>query len=304
MHRKFLIISAVLLVLASHSSAGQQIALTIDDAPARPSKLYSAMKRSQLLIQQLKEAKVNQVVFFVNGGLADSKSGLRRLQLYADAGHLLANHSYHHWDLRKKEAALYAQDILKAESLIQHLPNFKKWYRFPFLQEGETREKRDHLRVFLKNHGYLNGYVTIDNWDFYINRLLQEGLNQGWRFDKDNLKKVYLEHMWNAVEFYDGIAKTFFASPVKHTLLLHDNDVTAMLIKDLVVLLREKGWTIISPEEAYADRLATTEPDVLLNNQGRVMAIAKSKGYRGPFRSGENARTIKNMFTQYNVWLN
>jgi hypothetical protein len=34
------------------------------------------------------------------------------------------------------------------------------------------------------------------------------------------------------------------------------------------------------------------------------MAIAKSKGYRGPFRSGENNQTIEEMFVKYHVWKN
>lgn len=304
MNVKLLTSSVVFLVLLTHSVCAQQIAMTIDDAPSPGSKLYQAMERSQLLIQQLKEAKVSQVAFFVRAKYADSQSSFQRLQMYAEAGHVIANHSYHHWDLRKVDATTYAQDILKAERVIGNIPNFRKWYRFPFLHEGDTREKRDQLQEFLKQHGYINGYVTVDNWDFYINQLLQKGLRKGWRFNKDNLRKVYLEHMWNAVKFYDGVAKQFISHPVKHTLLLHDNDVTAMFIKDLVELLREKGWTILSPEEAYTDIRVNTAPDVLLNNQGRIMAIAKSKGYNGPFRSGENAQTIEKMFVKYHVWKN
>ena len=110
--------------------------------------------------------------------------------------------------------------------------------------------------------------------------------------------------MWNAVAFYDGIAQQFIGQPVKHTLLLHDNDVTAMFINDLVEFLREKGWTIISPEDAYTDRLIKTAPDVLLNHQGRIMAIAKSKGYQGPYRHGEDEHTIEEMFVTYQVWEN
>ncbi len=288
MNIKLLTISVAFLVLLTHSVWAQQIALTIDDAPNPNSELYQAMERSQLLIQQLNEANVSQVAFFVIGKWADSQRGLQRAQMYAEAGHLIANHSYHHWDFDNVDATKYTQDILKAEQVIRNLPNFTQWYRSPMLHEGDTREKRDQLREFLKQHGYINGYVTVDNWDFYINHLLQKGLRKGKHFNKDNLRNVYLEHMWNAVEFYESVAQQFFPHPVKHTLLLHDNDVTAMFIKDLVELLREKGWTIISPEEAYTDPLLSIAPDVLLNNQGRIMAIAKAKGYRGPYRSGED----------------
>ena len=304
MNIKVLTISVVFLVLFADSVWAQQIALTIDDAPWPNSQLYQGMERSQLLIQQLNDANVSQVVFFVNGRFADSQRGIQRIQLYADAGHLIANHSYHHWDFDKVKTTKYTQDILKAEQVIRNIPNFKKWYRAPLLHEGNTREKRDQLREFLKQHGYINGYVTVDTWDFYIEHLLQQGLKKGRRFNKNNLKTLYLDHMWNAVVFYDGIAKQFISRPVKHTLLLHDFDITAIFIKDLVELLRKKGWTIISPEDAYTDPLLNTAPDVLLNNQGRIMAIAKSKGYRGPYRSGEDEHSIEEMFVTYQVWEN
>lgn len=301
---RVLAISVTFVVFLTHSVWAQQIALTIDDAPCFNSELYHAMERSQLLIQHLHEANVSQVVFFVIGRCAASQRGLQRVQMYAEAGHLIANHSYHHWDFDHVDATKYTQDILKAERVISNLPNFKKWYRSPLLHEGDTREKRDQLRAFLKQHGYINGYATVDNWEFYINHLLQKGLRKGRQFNKENLRKVYLEHMWNAVEFYESVAQQFIPHPVKHTLVLHDNDVTALFIKDLVGFLREKGWTIISPEDAYTDTLINTAPDVLLNNQGRVMAIAKSKGYRGPYRSGEDEHTIEEMFVTYHVWEN
>lgn len=303
-HIRDLAIGVTCVVLLSHSLWAQQIALTIDDAPCFNSELYNAMERSQLLLKHLNEAKVRQVVFFVNGKCASSQHGLQRVQMVAEAGHLIANHSYHHWDFDNIKTTTYTHDILKAEQVISHLPNYRKWYRAPLLHEGNTREKRDHLREFLKQHGYINGYVTIDTWEFYINYLVQKGVKQGRQFNLENLRKVYLAHMWHAVEFYENVAQQFFPHPVKHTLLLHDNDVTALFIKDLVELLREKGWTIISPENAYNDPLLHTAPDVLLNNQGRVMAIAKSKGYPGPYRSGEDEHTIEEMFVRYQVWEN
>jgi peptidoglycan-N-acetylglucosamine deacetylase len=302
MNLYLLTISVVLISLLTHSMQAQQIAITIDDAPSPNSKLFQKTERSQLLIQQLSKAKVSQVAFFVRGEYADSQSGIQRLKMYANAGHLIANHFYHHWDLNKVEATEYSQDILKTERILKNIPNFKKWYRFPYLHEGDTQEQRSQLQVFLKRHGYINGYVTVDIWDWYINQLLQKGIAKGLHFNKDNLQKVYLEHIWNAVEFYDGLAKTYITRPVKHTLLLHDNDVTTMFIKDLVDLLRNKGWTIISPEDVYTENLVNNSIDELFNNQGRVMAIAKSNGYRGPFNNGDNAQAIDELFEKYNVW--
>jgi hypothetical protein len=63
-------------------------------------------------------------------------------------------------------------------------------------------------------------------------------------------------------------------------LLLHENDLAALFLEDLILLLKDKGWRIISPAEAYTDPIAQEIPDVLFNNQGRLGAIAFAKGFK------------------------
>ncbi len=84
--------------------------------------------------------------------------------------------------------------------------------------------------------------------------------------------------------------------------MLHDIDTTALFIDDIVEHIREKGWDIITATEAYQDPISNYTSKTLLNNQGRIMAIAIDKGYKGPYGSGEDARSIYLMFEKYNVW--
>jgi len=39
-------------------------------------------------------------------------------------------------------------------------------------------------------------------------------------------------------------------------MLLHETDIAALWIGDLVKALEERGWTVVSADEAYADRFA------------------------------------------------
>jgi hypothetical protein len=41
----------------------------------------------------------------------------------------------------------------------------------------------------------------------------------------------------------------------------------ALFLGDLIQHLEDKGWKIISSEEAYTDPIAKEIPDVLFNNQ-------------------------------------
>ena len=44
--------------------------------------------------------------------------------------------------------------------------NDYKYFRFPFLAEGETQEKRDGVREFLFHNGYKIAPVTLDFFDY------------------------------------------------------------------------------------------------------------------------------------------
>lgn len=87
-----------------------------------------------------------------------------------------------------------------------------------------------------------------------------------------------MNSLWETIEFYDGIAKKVLGRSPSHVLLLYENDMAALFVDDLVAHIRLKGWEIISPIEAYKDPISRMVPDVLFNNQGRIAAIAHSKG--------------------------
>jgi hypothetical protein len=105
--------------------------------------------------------------------------------------------------------------------------------------------------------------------------------------------------LWNAIKFYDTIARESLGRSPKHVLLLHENDLAALFIDALVQRIHAEGWTIITPREAYRDSIAVTVPDVLINSQGRVVAIAAANGYRGPLRHpAENAAYLDSLFAE------
>ncbi len=47
---------------------------------------------------------------------------------------------------------------------------------------------------------------------------------------------------------------------------------------DMITKLRQEGWAIVSPDEAYADTSLNRVPDTLMASQGRVAALAIDAG--------------------------
>lgn len=293
----------ITLLLLSTVISAQEIALTFDDAPRGDGRLYTGLKRSEILLKKLEQYNVPQVGFFCVPGNKDDV-GILRLRMYGQAGHIIANHSYTHPQIADVGVEEYILDIKKADTALNKMPGFRAWFRFPYLNEGRSEETRDKIRDSLKEMGYINGYVTVDNYDWYLEYMYQQALKQNKKINYDLLKDLYIEHIWESIQFYHNIAlKTLRRSP-KHVLLLHENDLAALFLDDLISFLRGEGWVIISPEEAYKDPIAEQIPNVLMNGQGRVAAIAREQGMepRDLVQKSEDEQYLEAYFAKRKVF--
>lgn len=258
-------------------SVQKRIALTYDDAPLADSFL-SGKKRAAALISGLKEARVSQAAFFITTQGINSPRKLARIQSYATAGHVIANHSHTHPWLRNVTSSDYLANIDRAEETLALFENRRSWFRYPYLNEAPNKEKRDAIRQGLKARKIKNGYVTVDTFDWYLNSLFQEAKKQGQNICLPALSKLYTDMMVGAANFFNKAALETIGRSPAHTLLLHENDIAALFVLDLVNALKGDGWTIITADEAYNDPIADIEPDTLFLGQGRVAAIASTKG--------------------------
>jgi peptidoglycan/xylan/chitin deacetylase (PgdA/CDA1 family) len=292
----------IIFYLSSNLALSQEIALTFDDAPLGDGNYYSGVKRTEVLLKKLKKLRIPEVAFFTTTSHMNGADEKQRIYDYAKAGHIIANHSHLHQRIRQLGTAGYIKDIFTAHELLSTMPNFKPWFRYPFLDEGPTISSRDSIRTAVLQLGYLNGYVTVDNYDWHINSLFQKALKERKKVDLKALRKMYITHIWESIQFYHNIALQNLGRSPSHVLLLHENDLAALFIHDLVKHIRSQGWKIISPTQAYRDPIATHIPDVLLNGQGRVAAIAKEKGYKGPFiQNSEDEAILGQLFIDLKI---
>lgn len=270
-------LATCLFVLVTRLAFSQEVALTFDDAPMDNGPMFTGDERTSKIIQHLKDKGVEHAAFFVVTRNTVSL-GMDRIKRYADAGHFIANHTHTHQAIAAMGTANYIDGIRKADSALKQLKGFRPWFRYPFLDEGKTESARDSIRAALKEMNLINGYVTVDDYDWHLNHLLRQAIQKKQKVNSDLLKEIYIDHIWKSILFYDDVSKKTLGRSAKHVLLLHENDLAAQYLGDLIDFIRSKGWKIISPEEAYKDPIATVIPNVLFNNQGRIGAIAREKG--------------------------
>ncbi|MEM9183127.1 MAG: polysaccharide deacetylase family protein [Pseudomonadota bacterium] len=283
--KRFGLIFFAVLLGPAHAGAAEtektpprEIALTFDDAPRPDGVMFTGSERTRELIKALREANVTGAMFFANSDKLDKPAAVVRLRQYAEAGHDIANHSHSHPSANRVTPEVFLADVAEAHQVLSRLPSYVPLFRYPYLHEGRPRERRDAIVEGLKELGLSNGYVTIDNYDWYLEALLGEQRRLGITFDRDAWREVYLSVLMQGIEFYDRIAVETLGRSPRHVLLLHENDLAALFIGDLVKALREAGWRIIPAMQAYEDPIAAEQPDTLFLGQGRVAALAQVAG--------------------------
>ncbi len=273
------VIMALMVSLSLAEAEGQRrIVLSFDDPPRGDGALYSGQDRTDRLIEALQASGSGPVLFFVTTqGLERHESGRDRLLAYAEAGHILANHSHTHMWAHRTPAQDYLADIDIAAGYLETLPNTRPWFRFPFLDEGRRPDQIAALAEGLDARGLANGYVTVDTYDWHLEMRFQQALSEGCAVNYDALGALYVSLSVEAAAYYDAVASDALGdAPVVHVLLLHENDLAARFAADLVDGLRNAGWEIVHPDQAYRDPLPT--PQTPLTGQGRVAALAIDAG--------------------------
>lgn len=273
----------LLLALAPTANAQKRIALTFDDTPRGVGAFFTKQERARRLIAGLKEARVEQAAFFVNPGSVREPGDEALVDGYVRAGHVIANHSFSHAHLSRLAVADYLADVDKAEAWLAPRPGRRPWFRFPFLDEGgKDKAKRDEIRAALATRGLINGYVTAEGSDWNMEQLAIDAKKAGKTIDMAALRDLYVETHVQAADFADTLMiRTIGRSPV-HVMLLHETDIAALYVADLVKALRADGWEIVPADTAYADPLRTAAPDVPSANGTLTELLAWERGLPAP----------------------
>lgn len=280
--------AAMLMVAAPLAAQDKRIAITFDDVPRGAGAFFTPDARSKRLIAALREAGVQQAAFYVTTGNLDTPDGAggeARISAYVAAGHVIANHSHSHWHLNETGAEAYLADLDRAAAWLRGRPGYRPWFRFPFLDEGgRDAAKRDALRAGLAARDLRNGYVTADGSDWHLEALTVEAARAGKAMDMAALRKLYLQSQLSGIAYHEALARRTLGRSPPHVMLLHETDLAALFIGDLVAELRKDGWTIITADVAYADtELAAAMPIVPYSSGTLTGMMAWERGVQPPY---------------------
>jgi peptidoglycan-N-acetylglucosamine deacetylase len=263
---------------AARESKRPQIAITMDDPKVDVSAQMGWQETNERILGTLAGRKL-KAALFVCGMRVDRPEGRSLLGAWDDAGHLICSHSYSHLTyLSKTSYEEYAGDFLRNEPIIAPYRHRTPLFRYPSLKEGDTAEKRDHFRAFLRDHGYRVGHVTIDASDWYVDQRMQERLQQDGKTKLEPYRDYLVAHLLDRASFYRQLSLDVLGHEIRHTLLIHYGMTNAFFLQDVMAAFEKSGWTWIDADHAFEDPVFLKEPQTVPAGESLVWALAAESG--------------------------
>ena len=272
---RFLGVFVILLALPMLAVA-QEVALTFDDLPAH-GPLPPGMARTELaknIIATLKSANAPQVYGFVNAvKLEEVPQDRAVLEQWRAAGFLLGNHTNTHMSLTDNTVEAFEKDIAANEPILRSLMGNEDWhwFRYPFLWEGETLEKRNAVRAYLKEHGYRVAQVSLDFGDYAWNAPYARCVEKNDQKSIEWLKSSYMDTARQYIELDRKMSQLLFGRDIKYVMVLHIGGFETVMLPRLIDLLRQKGFHFVTLEEAESDPAYQSNPDAALKYGGTLL---------------------------------
>lgn len=235
-----------------------QLAITVDDLPGvgdLPPGVSRIEVENQMLAAFKKHNLENVYGMVIVGEAKGSHLGRDIINRWIAANNDVANHTYSHSDLAKVSSAFYIADIQNADnylSQIQQAGSYK-YFRYPYLSEGNTFEKRSSVRSFLFNNDYQIAPVTVNFSDYEWNDPYARCVKQNNMPAIAWLKKTYINQALNALDNAHYSSNILFHHDVKNILLVHLGPFDAVMMDDLLTAYEKQGVQFISLPEALTD---------------------------------------------------
>ena len=169
----FLVIFLLFITFTAQASP-IELAITVDDLPKHmdlPSDT-TRLDVAKKMLSSLKKHSLYNVYGFINAGnIKNNANRYDVLKIWVDSGQTIGNHTYDHVNFNTGNSQQFIRQIQMNESYLSALMQNKdyRYFRYPYLYEGDTQEKRDTVREYLFTHHYKVAQVTTDFKDYLWN---------------------------------------------------------------------------------------------------------------------------------------
>ena len=267
---------AALLVLVPVICMAEKVAITFDDLPLNGS-LPAGITEVDIVKRVLpifSARNMPPMYGFINARkLEANPAGAEALRLWMAGGQRAGNHTYSHIDLTRSSAEEFARDVAQNEPALLLLSpsNDWRWFRYPYLHEGDTLDKRGAVRALLKDRRYATAQTTLDYEDYLWNSAYARCSDKK---DVNSIAWLRSSYLATAAAYLDAgrsMAKTVYGREISHVLLLHLGAYSPEILPPLFDLLAARGFQFVTLEEAQRDPAYQSDPNFAGPNTGTLL---------------------------------
>ena len=269
------------------------ILITVDDLPLGSNRLHPDPAEREGITRALLAVLGKhgiRAVGMVTWGNVETPAGEGLLDLWLQAGHELGNHAYAHLDYTRTPAEDYVADVEKGRATLAAFLKARgrelRFFRFPFLREGETPAKLARVREWLAATGQRNLPVTIDDQDWSFEEPWVTAHRKGDAAALARLGEDYQHALRLEVLNYTAEGDELFERPTPQIILLHANEVNTAQWDALFTWLEGRGFRFATADEVMGDPAFAERHDFVGRyggslwqriRHGRRLAAARAK---------------------------
>jgi len=238
-------------------SADLRIAITIDDLPVHgphPASVTPNQANAEM-IAALTAAGVPAFTFVNAASVERQPDTESALANWHEKGFPLGNHTWSHRHLSEMSVAEFESEVVKNEPTLSRYGGNSdwRWFRYPFLDEGESPEKRVAARQVLAKHGYRVAGVTMSFSDWQWTAPYTRCLTAGNKAAVAEMEELYLRSARENIAASRDTAQKLYGRDIPYVLLMHVGAMSAHMMPKLLKLYHDAGFRFVTLEEAERD---------------------------------------------------
>ena len=219
------------------------------------------------IVAALRQAKLPPTYGFVNAQWTESEPDkIAVLRAWRDAGNPLGNHTWSHMNLDANPLDAFERDVARNEPLVSELMKNEDWhwFRFPFLVEGNTPEKKNGIRSYLGKHGYKIAGVTMSFGDYLWNEPYARCKTKEDEKSVRRLEASYLRAAKSSADYSREMSNRLFHRDIPYVLLMHVGAFDAQMLPRLLAVYQKQGFQFVTLEQAESDKFYANDVNLAL----------------------------------------
>ena len=283
-------LSACAPTAALRSAEAPLLAITMDDLPVHGPLPDGETRTSvaERIVAAFRAAGVPEVYGFVNAerlqGDADFEGALTA---WVAAGYPLGNHTWSHPNLNQTSVEQFEAEIVRNEAALQRFGGSGdwRWFRYPFLAEGDDPATREAIRAVLAERGYRIAAVTMSFADYEWNDAYHRCRSSGDAAGLQALETAYLEAVRESITRSRSLSQAVYGRDIPYVLLTHISPFNARMMPRVLDVYREAGFEFVTLAAAQRDSVYQGDvdptrpaPPTDLSARARELGISVPRG--------------------------